>query len=851
MNNGDGTFTNQSHQSLKHQSYSAMGIDVADFNNDTWSDLMVLDMLPQDPRRRRLISNSKTQHQGMWQYGHNTLQLNNGLSPDGNVSFSEVAQLVDVEATGWSWAPLLPQTGSWAPPSPGISKGAAFGDLDRDGDLDLVTNNINEEATLLENRTRDPGSEHDSAHALRVRLRGPNGNRAGPGATLTLTNDSSVQYYDHSLYRGYQSTVEGIVHFGLGADSLADSLEVAWPDGNVQHFSDVPAGQVLDVRYDSSLQQRTRALAQPRASFLFREVSEERRLSYHHEEQSGGVFKKPLLPHSYAQNGPGIAVGDVDDNGLDDVFVGADPRQRRQLFLQDESGRFNKQALPVEPSAQRSGAEDMGALFFDAEGDGDTDLYVISGGSPAPAGREAYQDRLYLNDGTENDGGVSFQRAQGALPELTSSGSVVTAADYDEDGDLDLFVGGRVVPGKYPLPPRSYLLRTDSEDGNVRFTDVTEAVAPAVAKAGLISDALWTDYNGDGDIDLMVAGEWMPLSVFKNESGESEGPRFVEATGEVGLKGTDGWWNGLVAGNFDRDGDTDYVAGNLGLNTRYEASPSEPVRIHAKDFDQNGSIDPVLSRYIQGTRYPAHGYSEMTEQMFALRGRFSTYAEYAEASFDEVFTASELEDAYEATAVRFETSYLENRGDGTFEVRALPRRVQTAPVFGMQSGDYDGDGHLDVLMVGNWYAPDSETGRADAFIGMYMRGDGTGHFAPESGTESGFFVDGDAKGVSELVKRNGNPVVLATQNDGPLKAFTSTHRRGRSVALRPLDRYALLVFDDGSTRKEELYYGSSYLSQSSRTLWIPPTVKEVTIHSSDGSSRTIAPENIASFKRGR
>jgi hypothetical protein len=917
VNNRDGTFTNRSPQYLKHQSYSAMGVDIADINNDTLNDIMVLDMLPQDPQRRRVISNSGGRHNGEWQYGRNTLQLNNGLTPEGGLAFSEIGQLADVEATGWSWAPLLAdydndgdrdlfitngygelvtqldfirrreqlrragqteanrealfdamdqlpevrldnrffenmgvsgsdfeqdlhfenRTGTWASSRAGISNGAAFADLDQDGDLDLVTNNINEEATILENQA----GAQEGSNALRVKLHGPTGNRAGLGVKVIVANQGMTQYHDHSLYRGYQSTVESVIHFGLGADSTADSLRVVWPDGTANVYTDVPTGRVLNVHHDTTTRigpNQSAAVAldatTSQRSYLFQEVARRRGLDHQHVESRVVDFREsPLLPHSYSQNGPGIAVGDVNGDGLDDVFIGADQGTSRLLYMQTQPGYFQADTLSVETAY-----EDMGALFFDADQDGDQDLYVVSGGRVRSRNAAAYQDRLYLNDGQGN-----LSRDPEALPAIVASGSVVTASDYDEDGDLDLFVGGRWQPGQYPLPPRSYLLQNDSEEGQVRFTDVTQEVATKLSEIGLVTDARWTDFTGDGQVDLVVVGEWMPISFFSNEGGQ-----FVEMTEDVGLDNTAGWWNSLSAGDFDRDGDVDYVAGNLGLNTRYEAASNEPVRVHAKDFDEDGRMDPVISHYIQGTHYPAHGRDEMIEQILAMMRRFRTYREYAEASFEEVFTEAELEGTYVAKAVRFETSYIENQGDGTFEIRALPIRTQFAPVFGIQSGDYNGDGHLDILMVGNWYAPDSETGRADAFVGEFLRGDGTGHFTSVGYTRSGFFVDGDAKGLVDVAIGENSSLTLVTQNDGPLKAFRSTRSDGHFVLLRPLDRYALLTYDDGSVRKEEFFHGSTYLSQSSRVLWIPPDVSEVVISGADGNRRTVAPGKVVSSR---
>jgi len=923
VNNGDGTFTNRIGQHLKSQTYSGMGADIADFNNDLRPDIVVLDMLPRSNVRRKNMLSGETYdrfHAALRrgyepQYVRNTLQLNNGVSPEGTLSFSEIGRLAGIHNTDWSWAVLfadfdndgrddlfvtngygkdvtsldfleraqqdatfgtraanqekllaameeLPEvrlsniifkndgapgsrgsrpgpaltftdkTAAWGMGPPSLSNGAAFADLDGDGDLDLVTNNINDEAFLLRNHT----SERDSTHYLRVALRGPDGNRAGLGAKLVLTSNGTQQYHDHSLYRGYQSTVEPTVHFGMGADSTADSLAVFWPDGRAQLLTEVSADQTITVAYADAAplsegigdRLRLPTMAANERSYTFAEVAAQRGLDYKHDEFEVVDFKKtPLLPHQYSKNGPGLAVGDVDGNGLDDVFIGADKGHGRAIFLQTTPGRFTKRSLALEAAAH----EDMGALFFDAEGDGDLDLYVVSGGNVAPAGDAAYQDRLYLNDGTGR-----FQEDPSTLPDIRTSGSVVTAADYDRDGDLDLFVGSRVIPGDYPLPPKSYLLRNDSKNGAVTFTDVTEDVAPVLTDLGLVTSALWTDFNQDDQIDLLVAGEWMPLTALQNDEGQ-----FTDVTATARLANTTGWWNSLTAGDFDRDGDMDYVAGNLGRNTEYKASADAPVRIHANDFDEDGELDPVLSRYIQDARYPAHPRDAMVRQMPGIQRRFPSYREYGEATFDEVFTDSEMEGAYEAEAARFETSYVENQGDGTFRVRPLPIEAQFAPMFGVQSGDYDGDGQLDLLMVGNSYAPDTQTGRYDASVGAFFRGDGTGRFTLVDPTTSGFFVDGDAKGLADVQVGPDQSLVLATQNSDSLRAFRHSPdaSQRRVVPLQPLDRYATLTFRDGSTRRHEFFYGASYLSQSSRFLRIPDALEKAVIYDSQGESRTL------------
>ncbi len=808
----------------------------ADFDNDGWKDLFVTNGFGKDVTNLDFIA-----------YQEQTLMLGGGGASTLQAMTAALDELPEVKVPnrifhndgdpGSSPGQVLTftdKTEDWGLGIPSLSNGAAFVDLDGDGDLDLVTNNIDAPAFLFENHA----AGRDSSHFLQVRLEGPPGNLGGFGAKLVLRADRTggrKQYRDHTPYRGYQSSVGRLVHFGLGADSTADLLEVFWPDGRYQRLTDVPADQVLTVRYEDAAPEETVedrryvfASVTPERRYPFEEVTRQRGLVYAHAAHPVADFKRsPLVPHKLSHGGPALAVGDVDGNGLDDVYVGGDRGVGRFLFLQTAPGQFTRR--PFLPGAEAH--EDRGALFFDADGDGDLDLYVVSGGSDAPAGDATYQDRLYLNDGTGH-----FRRAEGALPEERTSGSTVVAADYDADGDLGLFVGGRVVPGRYPLPPRSYLLRNDSENGEARFTDVTGEAAPELAEDGMVTSALWTDFNRDGRIDLLVAGEWMPITFFENT-----GEGFVDATASTGLEKTSGWWHSLAAGDFDNDGDIDYVAGNLGLNSKYKASEEEPVRIYAKDFDQNGSIDPVMSRYIQGRSHPVPMRDRLVEQIVGIRHRFPTYAAYAEATFEEVFTEEELEGAYVAEAVRFETSYLENEGEGAFTIHPLPIRAQFAPVFGMRPGDYDGDGNLDLLLVGNSYASHTRAGWYDAMVGSLLRGDGAGGFEAVPHTESGFFVDGDAKALAEVMtSADGPPLVLATQHADSLKAFTRPLPSGtRFIRLRPLDRYAVLTFEDGRTRRQEFYHGAGYLSQSSRSPAAPDALTKAVIYDSEGNRRVM------------
>jgi hypothetical protein len=700
-----------------------------------------------------------------------------------------------------------------------FSNGAAYADLDGDGDLDLIVSNLDAPASIYENH-----AERLPAHNyLRVEFKGARGNRGGYGAKVIVRSRGVMQYLEYSPYRGYKSTVEGGLHFGLGTVRSVDSLQVYWPDGSYQLLTGVAANTTvtLDHAKAGTAPPPTRPTQEPMVEALAGRDG----IAYLDRTRGLADFKlTPLLPRKHSGEGPGIAVGDLDGNGLDDVFIGANRDQNRSIFFQTTVGHFEPRTLQSDSSH-----EDMGALVFDADGDGHQDLYVVSGGSFPAASPDFFQDRLYLNDGRG-----SLRRDTTALPRETASGSSVIAADYDGDGDLDLSVGGRIVPGQYPLPARSYLLRNDSRPGRPRFTDVTRAVAPGLENPGLVTSALWTDFDGDGHPDLLVTGEWMPLRFFRNVRG-----RFVDVSAGTGLGVTNGWWNSLAAGDFDNDGDIDYVAGNLGLNSRFHASRSEPVRVYAADFDENGSIDPVISYYLGGKSYPAAPRDVMIDQMIGMKGRFKRYTDYARATLDETLSPEERKRAYVAESVNFESGLIENRGKGEFAFHPFPSAAQVAPAYGMLVDDCDGDGVLDVLLVGNSYAPETQFGWYDASVGSVLMGDGQGGFQNVSGRASGFYVDGDAKALASVMLGDSRSMLLVSQNGDSLRSFVPTAAPARpALRLKPLDSYAVFTLPGGRTRRQELTYGSTYLSQSSRYLAIPRGALRVMVHDSRGARRS-------------
>ncbi|MEM6286698.1 MAG: CRTAC1 family protein [Bacteroidota bacterium] len=828
LNNGDGTFRDATRDRIAHTSYFSMGTDLADVDNDGRPDLLTLDMLPPDNRRQKLLKGPENydRQQLLLSYGYGPQYMRNMLHRNaGRAGFQEVGQLAGISNTDWSWSALLEDfdndgwrdlyvtngyvrdytnmdflkfvapearraaqargeepdllalvrqmpssdlsnmafrnggdlqfeeaTAAWGLERPSLSNGAATADLDGDGDLDLIVSNIDAPAFLYRNRADETG-----ARSLRVRLEGAGGNRLGVGARVeAVTSDGRRRSAEQQPTRGYQSSVEPVLHLGLGEAEAAD-LTVTWPDGRVQTLTDVPAGPVTLRQADAAEAASPRPEAAPRFARLGGALG----LDHAHRENPFVDFKRePLLPHLLSRYGPALAAGDVNGDGLDDVFAGGARMQPAALFLQTPDGRFARAEATA--LAADSLFEDTDAAFFDADADGDLDLYVVSGDSESEDAAD-YQDRLYLNGGFG-----AFERAP--LPEITSSGAAVAAGDMDGDGDLDLFVGGRVVPGRYPEPPRSYVLRNDGGT----FTDVTETVAPALAEAGMVADALWADLDGDGTPELAVAGEWMPVRVFDPEAG-----RLIEITDRLGLGETHGWWSALAAADLDGDGDLDLVGGNRGLNAQVRATPDAPATMLAGDFDGNGAIDPILSYVLDGESVPVVSRDELLGQITEFRRRFTDYASYADVTTDALIPASEREGALELRANGFASTVFENEG-GRFAMRALPIEAQVAPVHAIVTSDLDRDGTLDLLLAGNAFGMRAQDGPFDAGRGLFLRGvggtqaSGTRASGPRfeavDPAESGFFAPGDVRALRLVTTPRGS-VVIVGASDEPIEVF--------------------------------------------------------------------------------
>lgn len=833
------------------------------------------------------------------QYKRNMLQINNGPDAYGNHNFSEIGLMAGIYATEWCWSALLAdydndgyrdlfvsngyprdvtdldyavsgmsrgrglsneevmmiipvrrmsnyifknngdlsftnKTVDWGMEKESFANGAAYVDLDNDGDLDLVTSNYNEPAMIYENRLYNGKGEKEN-HYLRIKLKGKSAKLLG-AKIYVFSSEGDIKFADHSNFGGYRSTVDPVIHFGLGKTQLIDSLIVIWPDGMKQKITEVSADQILAIEYKSdkfmSAHRRGREngsiLSLPDSSqYLFKETSQKYGLKYKHDEKVFNDYQlQNTLPHQFSRSGPSLAVGDVDGNGLMDLFIGGSSGNPGLIFYQEQTG-----FVPKSLEHKEGKPEDYGALIFDADGDGDLDLYVVSGGVEQGLNPANYQDRLFVNDGKGN-----FKIAVDALPAMPVSGSCVKGADFDLDGDLDLFIGGRLLPGNYPQKVNSFILRNDSEESKPKFTNVSDEVCPDLNELGLVADALWTDFNNDQMIDLVIVGEWMPVTFFQNEGG-----KFKNVTGATGIDSKLGWWNSLTGGDFDNDGDIDYIAGNEGLNSFFKASKDEPITAYSSDFDNNGRYDVVLTSYTlskDGSRkaFPVHFRSDFGKQLELMKKRFTTYEAYSEATIEDLFVPEELENAQKSIATWMASSYIENLGHGKFAISALPNPAQIAPIFGMQTGDFNEDDFLDLLVVGNFYGNSIFWGRMDALNGLLMLGDGKGGFECMDYTKTGFLVPGDAKALVTLPMANGKQLYISSQNRDSLKVF-EIDKEIETILLDKEDTWAEIEFSNGTKRKQEFYWGNGYLSQSSRIFEVPKASKAHEIFTTNGETK--------------
>ncbi|MEY3060597.1 MAG: hypothetical protein RL000_1949, partial [Bacteroidota bacterium] len=911
INNQNGTFTNRISEIFKHESYSSMGSDIADVNNDGLEDLFAVEMLPADNKRKKVNMNANNynhylfteQYQYEYQFVRNMFQLNQGINPKTKLPlFSDIAFLAGVEATDWSWSPLfadfdndgnrdllitngfpkdiidhdfgafrksisssmitraqlldmIPEvkipnfifknngdltfsdkSKEWGINLVSFTNGTSYADLDNDGDLDIITNNIDDPAFLFENTlyTRDKNTEEQPVNFLRIDLRGPQMNPQGFGATVTIWNKGAQQLAQSHCVRGYLSKSENFLHFGLGASQSVDSIVVVWSDGKKQTLSKQNANQVIVIDYKNANEKTVPSII-PKPLF-FEEIDPASiGIDYIHEENDFIDFNlQKTLPHKFSQYGPAIAVGDVNGDGLDDIALASSSRfQGPVVLMQQPNGKFTKKILPIKTSELKK-EEDMGLLLFDADGDGDLDLYITRGSYQHDPGSNLYQDVL-----CENDGKGNFVVVSSALPVITASGQNTKASDFDGDGDLDLFVGGRVDVKAYPKPGQSLLLRNDSKPGKLSFTDVTKQWSSALQNVGMVSDFLWTDFNNDNKPDLLIASEWSPLLFYKNTGSSFEK---IDASKEI--SDASGWWNSLLSVDVDQDGDMDYVAGNFGLNQYFKCSSGEPLRIYSKDFDKNGSYDAFISCYFPDStgkrqEYFYHSKDDMQKQLILIRRKFEFYGDYGKATVKDVFTPEEMKDVNVLTANYMKSVWIENLGNQQFKMHELPMQAQFAPLYGMQAMDVNGDRLTDLVLTGNDFGMETSQGRADAFNGLILLNDGNKKFKSIGFEESGFLVPGDARALA-AVNVSGINYLVSTENRKALRFFKMNGEPKKSIQLMANETNAVLYFSGNKKQKAELTYGSSFLSQTTRNYSIPTGVIKIELYTQQGKlTRTI------------
>jgi hypothetical protein len=817
-NNGDGTFRNVINHELKHITQLSMGSDTGDVNNDGLMDLITTDMTPEDHYRSKTnmasmtteAFNTMVEAGAHYQYMANALQINTGLG-----SFSDIGNMAGISFTDWSWASLIVDldndgwkdiivsngikkdvdnndyrvlldtlnentttvddffqlskdapsqpisnyafknkgdlnfekvTKEWEFDSPSFSNGMAYGDLDSDGDLDVVTNNMESPAFVYENIS--------TGNFLKIELKGSDKNKFGFGAKAIIHHNGKTQVAENTVTRGYLSSVEPGLFFGLGKDVEIEKVEVFWPDRKVNLFENVKANKVLTAKYSKA---KTKVIVGKEAKTIVSNIkSTDLGIDYTHQENKFDEFlEEILLPHNVSQNGPFIAINDVNGDDLEDIFIGGAAGSSGALYLQKENEQFVKSVS--QPWEMDKASEDLGCIFIDVDEDSDLDLYVASGGSEFKFGSALLKDRLYLNDGFGK-----FTKSQNALPNIYESSQCVKASDIDNDGDLDLFVGTRLIPGKYSFPASSYILLNE----NGVFKKASNEMAPDLVNIGMVTDAVFTDIDRDNDDDLMIVGEWMEIMVLTNEQG-----KFVNSTEQFGLKDTRGIWWSVTASDLDNDGDDDYVLGNLGKNNKFKASEEHPFKVYANDFDNNGTNDIVLAKYYKDDYVPLRGRECTSQQMPYVAEKFKDYHSFASSKLLDILPEEKIEEAVIYEIKNFESIVLINE-NGQLLKKSLPNEVQVSPIKSTLVLDINQDGHQDIITVGNHYGVEVETTRYDAGFGAVLLGDGNNSFHSISPQQSGFFTPYDSRDIKKIKLHNNKDLLFVANNNYSLSIFS-------------------------------------------------------------------------------
>jgi hypothetical protein len=779
---------------------------------------------PDEYDQYHLLLDSGYYHQQM----RNMLQLNQGADEKGNMRFSEIGQLAGVSNTDWSWSALLAdfdndgwkdlfisngylrdftdldfmkytvadarveaikkgnynfktydlvskmpsnklnnyifqnnhqlgfvnKTAEWGLIKPSISNAAAYADLDNDGDLDLIICNNNEPVMVYRNNE----NEMLHNHFIKIRLQGTGLNTKAYGTKVSLVTSDGVQQYQE-LYpvRGYQSTTTQELLFGFSSQLTIKQIKVSWPGGKETILQNAAADQVIELKQDDAAAAAPAATAPPH---LFSDITSTAGLTFTHKENDFVDFKdEVLLPYQLSRQGPALAKADVNGDGLEDVFIGGAIGQGGMLFLQTNDNKWK--AATQQPWVTDTVAEQVNAVFFDADGDGDMDLYVVSGGNEYADQSEGFADHLYINDGKGN-----FTLAAGALPAMLSSKQAIAVGDFDNDGDLDIFIGGRGMPGSFPLPSKSYLLRNDSKNGKIIFTDVTDEWAPALRLPGMVTAAVWADLNNDHYPELLIAGDWMPVMLFQNNKG-----RLEDISKDAGLSNTNGMWSAITAADVDGDGDIDFILGNCGQNNQFKASVEMPVTMYAADFDDNGTIDPIICYYIQGKSYPMASRDELLDQMVSMRKRFVKYADYADVTINDIFPKEKLDKAQLFHCDELSSGILYNQGNNKFVFKPLPLAAQFSKINSIITDDFNKDGIPDIFIAGNFFPYRIQLGKSDASFGVWLKGKGNGIYEAEDPAQTGCYADGDVRAVVEVRNKAGDRLLVIAKNDAAVQVI--------------------------------------------------------------------------------
>jgi len=828
INNGNGTFSEKMTSFFAHTSRSSMGNDVGDINNDGLLDFIVLDMLPDKSKIRQQsggeddydLTEIKLDLGYYHQFVRNTLQLNLGGG-----KFSEIGRLAGIYSTDWSWSPLLCDadndgwkdifitngiyrrgndldyidflTGGnrfnstkdnsklsdkqlyekmplypninfiyrnnsdltftnmadkWGFNTRSYSNGSTYADLDNDGDLELIVNNINENAYIF----RNDADKQLNNHFLSMTFKGNGLNTRGIGARVTIFYNGMIQMAEQFSTRGFMSSASDVIHFGIGSADVIDSLIVRWPDQSVQLLVNIPANSHITLEIKNACKVDHKQVAGKGSSQLFISSSI-KGLEFTHKEDKYIDFKRErLMPNSLSAEGPALAVGDINDDGMEDLFVGGAKGQPAEMFVQKKDGSFQKKSVNLFTMYYYT--EDVDADFFVADNDGDLDLYIVRGGNELLLGNPMLSDILLINDGT---GGFK-ESLLGSLPFKSHNGSCVSPCDFDRDGDTDLFVGSRSIPGAYGWSPEQMLLEND---GNGNFRDLTDAGMDELKNIGMVTDAEWMDYDNDGDSDLILCGEWMNISIFRNDNGV-----FNDATATSGLDETSGWWNCITISDIDNDGDSDIAGGNLGLNSIIKASKYEPAEMYLNDFDNNGSLDQIICSYEDGKSLPLAPFDEIAAQLTGLKKKYPKYSDFGGKTIREIFGNNSVDQCVVKNAKQLKSCIFLNNGNGTFSTKELPVEAQFAPVRNIIIKDFNSDGSHDLILAGNNYKVIPYLGRQDASYGWYLTGDSANNYKTIMPSRSGLEITGDARKL-RLITISGNMHIVAAVNDGNIQIF--------------------------------------------------------------------------------